>query len=121
MEDGAGVMNRSQRRNRKAPSTKKKYSLEDVQRSINVALQIRKLTKGHLFSKNLKDRCVFCGKTMKVRSWCPASLISFIDRIQTVLINPEFFKDNEMEVLWIKNDDEYGNIKVPLVGEIKSE
>lgn len=115
-------MNRGQRRIRqkKTKSAKKNYSLEDVQRAMNVALQIRKLSKGHLFSKNLKDRCVFCGATMKTRKMCAYWFIAFMDRLQMVLINPDFFKDNEMDVLWVQSQDEYGNIKVPIVGDVKS-
>jgi hypothetical protein len=117
------MLNRKQRRIRakKVKSAKPLYSLEDVQRAMNVALQIRKLTKGHLFSKNLKDRCVFCGDDMKTKRMCPSWLISLLDRLQTVLINPDHFKDNEMDALWVKSQDEYGNIKVPIIGDIKND
>jgi hypothetical protein len=109
-------MNRKLRRTRAktVKSAKKKYSLEDVQRALNIAMEIRKLTKGHLFSKNMKDRCVFCGATMKTKKMCDYWFVSFMDRLQVVLINPEHFRDNEIEALWIKSEDEYGNIKVPL-------
>lgn len=109
-------MNRSQRRVRqkKVQTAKKKYSLEDVQRAMNIAMEIRKLSKGHLFSKTMKDKCVFCGAGMKTRKMCNFWFVSFMDRLQTVLINPDFFKDNEIEALWIKTEDEYGNIRVPL-------
>src|SRR5438128_325137 len=114
-------MNRELRRARakKVKSAKKKYSLEDVQRAMNIAVQIRKLSKGHLFSKTLKDRCVFCGATMKSKKMCDYWFISFMDRVQTVLINPDHFKDNELEALWLKTEDEYGTIKVPMVGDGK--
>jgi hypothetical protein len=109
-------MNRELRRARakKVQSARKKYSLEDVQRATNIALEIRKLSKGHLFSKNLKDCCVFCGADMKTKKMCDYWFVSFLDRLQTVLINPAHFKDNEIEALWIKTEDEYGNIKIPL-------
>lgn len=109
-------MNRAQRRVRqkKVQTAKKKYSLEDVQKAMNIALEMRKLSKGHLYSKNMKDRCVFCGATMKTRKMCDYWFITFMDRTQTVLINPTFFSDNEVDSLWLKTADEYGNIKVPL-------
>lgn len=109
-------MNRQQRRIRSktVKAAKKKYSLEDVQRAMNIALAIRQLSKGHLFSKSLKDKCVFCGASMKTKKMCDFWFLSFLDRLQVVLINPEHFKDNEIDALWLKAEDEYGNVKVPL-------
>lgn len=104
--------------NRKArrhnPANKKKYSLSDVQRSINIALTMKKFSKGHLFSKNLKDRCVFCGSSMKTKKECIYWFLTFMDRVQTVLINPNYFTDKEVQALWLIHGDDYQNIKLPL-------
>ena len=80
---------------------------------------MKKFSKGHLFSKNLKkkkkkDRCVFCGATTKTRKQCPYWFMTFLDRTQTVLINPDFFTDKDIEALWLQHGEEYQNIKLPL-------
>lgn len=106
-------MNRTQRRH--GAHTKKKYSLEDVQKSISIALMMKKYSKGHLFSKTMKDRCVFCGATMKTKKECAYWFMCFLDRLQTVLINPSFFTDKEIEALWLQHGSEYQDIKLPLV------
>ena len=108
-------MNRQERRTSKKKDTSKKYSLSDVQRAIMVAIQFKKLTKGHLFSKNLKDKCVFCQASMKTKKECPYHIMTLLDRIQTVLINPTFFRDAEIEALWLQHSEEYQNIRLPLV------
>lgn len=109
-------MNRQQRRARakKVQSAKKKYSLEDVQRAINISIKIRSLSKGHLFNKNLKDRCTFCGATMKTKKMCDYWFLSFLDRMQVVLLNPDHFTDDPIEALWLTPGDEYKDIKIPL-------
>lgn len=104
--------NRKQRRH--DPKDRKKYSLHDVQKAINIALTMKKYSKGHLFSKTLKDKCVFCGTTTKTRKTCQYWFLTFIDRTQTVLINPSFFRDNEIQVFWLQNSSEYQEIKLPL-------
>jgi hypothetical protein len=99
----------------KKDTTKKpKYSLQDVQRAMNVAIYMKRYTKGHLFSKNLKDKCVFCGSSMKTKKQCDYWFITFLDRLQTVLINPNYFTDKEIEALWLIHGEEYQNIKLPL-------
>lgn len=104
--------NRKHRRSDKRG--KKKYSLFDVQRAINIALTMKKFSKGHLFSKALKDKCVFCGVGMKTRKDCPYWFMTFLDRTQTVLINPEYFRDDEIQALWLIHGEEYQNIKLPM-------
>lgn len=96
-------------------SKKPKYSLEDVQAAIVVALEMKKHSKGHLFSKALKDKCTFCGATMKTRKQCPYWAMTLIDRIQTVLINPAFFTAENVKALYLQHGEEYQNIKLPLV------
>lgn len=122
MEDGIRGMNRAQRRlkNQRDKSKKPKYSLQDVQKAINIAIEMKKHSKGHLFSAQLKDRCVFCGAIMKTRKQCDYWAMTLIDRIQTVLINPAFFRDDEVQALWLQHGEEYQNIKLPLnVGHAK--
>lgn len=106
--------NREQRRKVKDLHAKKKYSLHDVQAAINIAITMKKYSKGHLFSKALKDRCTFCGATMKTKKECPYWVMTMIDRIQTVLINPNFFQGDDIQALWLQHGEEYQNIKLPL-------
>lgn len=105
-------MNRRQRR--KLPHNKKKYSLQDVQKAMNIAITMKKYSKGHLFSKTLKDRCTFCGATMKTKRECQYWFMTFMDRVQTVLINPDFFMDDNVDALWLQHGEDYQNIKLPL-------
>lgn len=109
-------MNREQRRKRakQIGTAKPKYSLEDVQRAMNVAIQIRKLSKGHLFKKTLNDQCVFCGAGMDTKKMCDYWFVSYLDRLQVVLINPDHFKDDALDVLWVQDGEEYKDVKVPL-------
>lgn len=106
-------MNRKQRRH--SPHVKKKYSLEDVQRAISIALVMKKYSKGHLFNKAMKDKCVFCGATLKTKKECQYWFMTFLDRLQTVVINPSFFTDDEVQALWLQHGEQYQNIKLPMV------
>jgi hypothetical protein len=108
------MLNRKQRRSSSKKENRKKYSLADVQKAINIAIEMKKHSKGHLFSKNMKDRCTFCGQSMKTKKLCDYWVLTLIDRIQTVLINPAFFRDDEVQALWLQHGDEYQNIKLPL-------
>lgn len=108
------MLNRAKRRQQQKISSKPKYSLMDVQRAINIAVEMRKLTKGHLFSGALHERCVFCGVTMKTKKQCKFWFFTFMDRMQVILINPAFFKDNEIQALWVRNEDEYKDIQIPI-------
>ena len=110
-------MNRKQKRH--DPNNKKKYSLNDVQKAIAVAIEMKKHTKGHLFSKNLKDKCVFCGASMKTKKECDYWAMTLLDRLQTVLINPNFFTDENVQALWLQHGEEYQNIKLPLTFGLK--
>ena len=106
------MMNRKQRRH--DPKNRKKYSLSDVQKAINIALTMKKFTKGHLFKENLKDKCLFCGSSSKTKKDCQYWFMTFLDRVQTTLINPDFFRDDEIQALWLQHGDDYQNIKLPL-------
>lgn len=105
----------------KRKNGKPKYSLHDVQKAINIAIEMRKLTKGHLFNKNMKDRCTFCGVTTKTKKMCDFWFLTFIDRLQVVLINPNYFTDKEVEALWMQNSEEYKDIKIPVNIEKKAD
>lgn len=106
--------NRKQRRAQKTKNDRKKYSLSDVQKAMSIAVEMKKISKGHLFSKNLKDRCVFCGQTMKTKKECDYWFMTFLDRMQTVIINPTFFHNDNIQALWLQNGEEYQNIQLPL-------
>lgn len=106
--------NRKQRRANDKKFNRKKYSLTEVQKAISIAIEMKKISKGHLFSKNLKDRCVFCGQTMKTKKECEYWFMTFLDRLQTVVINPTFFRDDEIQALWLQQGEEYQNIQLPL-------
>ena len=109
-------MNREQRRKaaKKDKTQKPLYSLQDVQKAMNIAIEMKKHSKGHLFSKTLKEKCVFCGQTMKTKKTCDYWVMTLLDRLQTVLINPDFFRDDEIQALWLQHSEEYQNIKLPL-------
>lgn len=103
------MLNRQQRRKAK------KYTLEDVQSAIAIAMEMKKHSKGHLFTTKLKNRCVWCGVSMKTKKQCPYWLMTMFDRIQTILINPNFFTADNLQALWLQHGEEYQNIKLPLV------
>lgn len=106
MDDG--IMNRLTRRKAN------KYTLVEVQKAMNIALTMKKFSKGHLFSKTLKDRCAFCGVTMRTKKTCNYWFLTFLDRMQTTLINPDFFRDDDIKALWLEHGEEYQNIKLPI-------
>lgn len=107
-------MNRLQRRRAEQKQKRPRYSLIDVQKAMNIALEMRKHSKGHLFSKTLKDTCVFCGATMKTRTMCKFWFLTFLDRMQVTLINPTFFMDDNVEALWMQSSSEYQDVQIPL-------
>ena len=111
------MANRATRR--KDPVTKalnkKQYSLLDIQKALTIAIEMKKITKGHLFSKNMKDQCVFCGATMKTKLECDYHLLTLFDRLQSILINPDFYTEENIQCLWLQHGEEYQNIQLPLV------
>lgn len=114
-------MNRETRRknNKKDKTQKKRYSLQDVQKAMNIAIEMKKHSKGHLFSKTMVNKkqeslCVFCGQTMKTKKECDYWVMTLLDRMQTILINPSFFMDDNIEALWLQHGEEYQNIQLPL-------
>lgn len=107
-------MNRLLRRKQERTQGRKKYSLIDVQKAMNVAMEMKKFTKGHLYNKSMKDRCVFCGATLKTKKQCAYWFYTFLDRMQVVLINPDFFTDKDIQALWMRNEEEYKEVQFPL-------
>lgn len=114
------MMNRKQKRAQDKKDRASKYSLQEVQKALHIAIEMMKLSKGHLFSAQLKDRCVFCGVTMKTKKKCQYWVLTMIDRMQTTLINPDFFRDDEIQALWLQHGEEYQNVKLPLALGAKS-
>lgn len=113
-------MNRTQKRKSvKAAKgqAKQKFTLLELQKAFSIALEMKKASHGHLFSKNLKERCVFCGKGRRTKMECELWFLTFLDRVQTILINPEFFTADDIEAIWIQHEAEYADIQIPLVKE----
>lgn len=108
-------MNRKSRRKVSKVVRQKRYSMKDIQRAISIAIEMKKISKGHLYSKDLKERCVFCGLTMKTKKECDYWAMTLIDRLQSVLANPTFYTDDNLQCLWLQHGEEYQNIKLPLV------
>lgn len=110
-------MNRKTRRSVVKVQTKQeriKFNLVDVQKAISVALEMRKESRGHLFRKGPKKTvCVFCGAGRRTKEDCEYSFMTFLDRMQTVLINPEFFHGDDSQANWLQQGEMYKDIKVP--------
>lgn len=110
-------MNRKTRRATAKFKTKQekiKFTLIDVQKAISVALEMRKESRGHLFKKGPKRTvCVFCGAGRRTKDECEYSFMTFIDRMQTVLVNPDFFKGDDSQANWLQHGESYAEIKVP--------
>lgn len=94
---------------------KQKFTLLEMQKAFSIALEMERASKGHLFSKNLKERCVFCGETRKTRKKCDYWFLTWMDRVQTILINPGFFTDDDIQAVWIQHAAEYSGIQIPLL------
>lgn len=90
------------------------FTLLELQKAISIALEMKKASKGHLFDKNLKERCVFCGKSRRVRTDCEFEFMTFLDRVQTILINPGFFTNKDIEAIWLQHGQQYKGIRIPV-------
>lgn len=108
-------MARDQRRKQE----RMKFTLLEAQKAIAIALEMIKESRGHLFSKTLKERCVFCGVGRKTKTECKYWLLTFLDRYQTILINPTFFVGADHRANWLQHGEEYQTISVPPKNEIK--
>ena len=117
-------MNRAQRRKTMKKAIrqgKTTFTLVELQKAFAIALEMKKASKGHLFSKSLGERCVFCGQDRKTKKECEYWFLTYMDRVQTILINPQFFTDDDMEAVWLHHAAEYSAIAVPISTEKKSE
>ena len=115
-------MNRKARRSQKVALSRQekiKFTLTDVQKAISIALEMRKESRGHLFRKGPKRTvCVFCGAGRRTKEDCEYSLMTFFDRMQTVLINPDFFKGDDKQANWLQHGEAYKEIKIPPKDEL---
>lgn len=107
-------MSRAAKRQAEKVQKKKyaKFTIIDVQKALSIALEMKKESKGHLFSKHMKELCVFCGADRKTKKQCDFWFMTFMDRLQTILINPSFFKGVDQEANWLQHGDEYQDIKI---------
>lgn len=110
-------MNRAVRRKqlKKAQKQgKQQFTLLDLQKALAIALEMKAYTKGHLLSETLKGRCVFCGKTKRTKTECEFWMLTYIDRVQTILINPDFFVGMDDKAFWLQHGNQYNEIKIPM-------
>lgn len=115
-------MNRRLRRKYIRKEKALKFTLEDIQRALKIAANMRKENKGHLYQKLLtKDKksinlkCIFCGAPQKTKKQCDYWVMTLIDRFQSILINPTFYQDDDKEALWLQQGEVYKQIKMPLI------
>lgn len=108
------MMSREERRKRDKIEKKKykKFTIVDVQKAMSIALEMKKESKGHLFQKQMKELCVFCGASRKSKNQCEFWFMTFLDRMQTILVNPDFFKGLDQEAIWLQHGDEYQDLRV---------
>lgn len=116
--------NRMQRRKTKKLAEaqgRKTFTLLDFQKALAIALDMRKASKGHLFSKlkinkeNNVEMCVFCDQDRTTDKYCEYNELTLFDRIQTILINRDFFSDNDIEAIWLQHSAEYAHIQIPVL------
>jgi hypothetical protein len=97
------------------------FTLVELQKALSISLEMKKASKGHLFSKTMGERCVFCGQDRKTKKECEFWFLTFMDRLQTILINPQFFTDDDIEAIWLQHAAEYSAIAVPISTEKKKQ
>lgn len=117
-------MNRSERRKtmKKAMKQgKKTFTLVELQKAFSIALEMKKASRGHLFSKTMKEKCVFCGADRHTEEECDFWFMTYMDRVQTILINPEFFTDDDIEAIWLQHAAQYSAIAIPVSTKKKGE
>lgn len=115
-------MNRQARRKRSKAAIKQgktTFTLVELQKAFSISLEMKKASRGHLFSKSMKERCVFCGVDRKTKKECEFWFLTFMDRVQTILINPEFFTDDDIQAIWLQHAAEYSAIAIPISTEKK--
>lgn len=108
------AMKRKQIKKSKAQA-KQTFTLLQLQKAFSIALEMKKFTKGHLLSEATKSKCVFCGKTKRTKDDCEFWFMTFLDRVQTILINPNFFIGRDDQAFWLQHGNEYQEIKSPML------
>lgn len=117
-------MNREARRKRDKAvrgQSKQKFTLLDLQKSFAIALEMVKESRGHLFNPHMKDKesglelCTFCGQDRKTEEECDFERLTWIDRVQTILLNPDFFRESEAEAIYFQHGENYQDIRIPLL------
>lgn len=111
-------MNRAQRRVRDKQvkgQAKQRFTLLELQKAFSISLEMKKASRGHLFDKNIKEHCLFCGQDRSTTEECEYWFLTFLDRVQTILINPAFFSADDIEAVWFQHGDQYQDIQIPLV------
>jgi hypothetical protein len=116
-------MNRSQRRVRDKTATKQgkqKFTLVELQKAFSIGLEMKKESRGHLFNPNIKNQetdlpvCTFCGLDQSTTEGeCEYWLLTFLDRVQTILLNPLFFIGDDSQANYFQHGDEYAEIRLP--------
>lgn len=62
---------------------------ENIYDVFKKADEMMKKSNGHFFEKILKTRCVYCGRSPKVKTKCGSWFQTFLKHVQFVLLNPE--------------------------------
>jgi hypothetical protein len=121
-------MSRKLRRQIKKRENAKKYSLMDIHRALRIASNMKKATNGHLYKKvltkdkkKIKLKCVFCGTGTSNKKTCDDWVLTYLDRFQAILINPDFYREDDTEAVMLLNSEEYKRIKLPVIPRGKDE
>ena len=64
-------------------------SLETLEKAIVKADELMKADNGHNFVTILKTRCIYCGKSPKVKTKCPYWFQTYLDKLRFVLFNEQ--------------------------------
>lgn len=64
-------------------------SFAEFEKALEMADSQMKENNGHSFITILKTRCVYCGKSPKVKTRCGAWFQTFIDNLKTIMLNSE--------------------------------
>lgn len=107
-------MNRAAKRQAQKATVKKydKFTIIDVQKAFSIAFEMKKESHGHLYKKHMNELCVFCGATRKAKRECKYWVLTLMDRVQMILINPSFFKGADEEANWLQHGNEYQDVRV---------
>lgn len=116
-------MNRAQRRVRDKKvkgQAKQKFTLLELQKAFAIAMEMVKESRGHLFNTHMKDEksglelCTFCGQDRNTKDECDYERLTWMDRVQTILLNPDFFRESEAEAVYLQHGEQYQEVKIPV-------